>query len=154
MTDKTSIDKLAEEIKHIVCDNAAYHPKFGVRRLGMCPTCGGSLVRLNINSQLFQSLWESCEHCYVEGHPWFNDEPGVPVPCLQCGSVGWVRSSLGKSALLLPETTQARPFLHNGIIYGGARGYVVVGHHKWNPTWLEALADAVLSAPKRGLTSG
>ncbi len=147
MTDKTSIDRLAEEIKHIVCGNPAYHPGFmRIRRLGMCPTCGGSLVRLNINSQLFQSLWEPCEHCYVEGHPWFNDEPGVKIPCLQCGSWGWVRSSLGTSALLLPETKEARPFLHRGIIYGENRGYAVTGQKSWSPTWLEALVDAVRSA--------
>ena len=29
----------------------------------------------------YPTLSKWCEHCYVEGHPWFNDELGVPVPC-------------------------------------------------------------------------
>lgn len=57
------------------------------------PGCSDRVAR-------FPGFRQTCQHCYVEGHPWLNDEVGVPVPCHICKGLGWqVRAGSLEDAL-------------------------------------------------------
>ena len=43
---------------------------------------------------LLNLVRDRCDNCYVEGHPWFKDQVGVPVPCWICQSTGYVTTEV------------------------------------------------------------
>src|SRR3990167_7269821 len=67
------------------------HTEFGYRPFQDMPhrPCNGTGKVLRY-PHLFEAFYTHCIHCYVEGHPWLNDEVGVPVPCHVCGGAGYV----------------------------------------------------------------
>lgn len=72
------------------CPNPAYH----AMETSLCPTCNnrkGRIYLLDPDGKFGMRI--KCYHCYVEGHPWLNDEPGVLVPCRECHGLSWKPST-------------------------------------------------------------